>query len=250
MSPLALLDPAVAAAHHAVVLLAQAIQPAAGDAAVALALVLLSVLVRVLLLPLAISATRADLRRRTLLPELDRIRRRYGGDRARLAREVAALHRKAGISPLAGLLPTLAQAPVLMTVYRLCVVHVVAGHPNTVLGAHLLGVPLAAQAPTVVAAAGVLSGPSLVALAILAGLLGVAWLTSAQNVRRLRHTAPAAGTPAGLAVSMRVLPFGTVVVALFTPLALSLYLLTSTTWTVAERALLPRLLQGYGVLRA
>jgi YidC/Oxa1 family membrane protein insertase len=39
---------------------------------------------------------------------------------------------------------------------------------------------------------------------------------------------------------LRLLPYGTVIVAAFVPPAAGLYLLTSTTWTVVERAMLRR----------
>jgi YidC/Oxa1 family membrane protein insertase len=38
----------------------------------------------------------------------------------------------------------------------------------------------------------------------------------------------------------RMLPYATVAVAAFVPLAAALYLVTSTAWTLAERALLQR----------
>ncbi|MBO0817800.1 MAG: hypothetical protein J2P30_21935, partial [Actinobacteria bacterium] len=49
----------------------------------------------------------------------------------------------------------------------------------------------------------------------------------------------AASLPAALA---RVLPYFSVVVAAFVPLAAGVYLLTTTAWTLAERVLLQRAL--------
>ena len=48
---------------------------------------------------------------------------------------------------------------------------------------------------------------------------------------------PGAAVPAALT---RLLPYATVAVAAFVPLACVLYLVTSTAWTLAERALLQR----------
>jgi YidC/Oxa1 family membrane protein insertase len=39
---------------------------------------------------------------------------------------------------------------------------------------------------------------------------------------------------------IRLLPFGTILTAAVIPLAAGLYLLTTTTWTVVERAILHR----------
>jgi YidC/Oxa1 family membrane protein insertase len=49
--------------------------------------------------------------------------------------------------------------------------------------------------------------------------------------------------PADAPALVRWLPFGTVVTAVFVPLAAGVYLLTSTAWTTAERPLLKRLAQ-------
>jgi YidC/Oxa1 family membrane protein insertase len=46
--------------------------------------------------------------------------------------------------------------------------------------------------------------------------------------------------PAGLGLLSRILPYTTVAIAAFVPLAAGLYLLTTTAWTAAERALLGR----------
>jgi YidC/Oxa1 family membrane protein insertase len=211
----------VALAHHALVGIAAAIEPVAGDPAVAAALVLLTVAVRALLLPLAVRVARADLARRALAPGLEHLRND--------PRELAAAYRRAGVNPFAGLLPALAQAPVMVVVYRLCVVPAVAGAPNVLRTADLFGAPLAMHGPAVVAGLGGL--PALVVLALLAGLVAVAWTTAAR-------------LPDGTPRVLRVLPFGTVAVALFAPLALAVHLLTSTAWTLGERTLLPRLLAG------
>jgi YidC/Oxa1 family membrane protein insertase len=41
---------------------------------------------------------------------------------------------------------------------------------------------------------------------------------------------------------MRILPFGAVVVALLAPVAMGIYLLVSTAWTLGERRALQRLI--------
>ena len=225
MSLLAALDPAVALAHGALTALAAALEPLAGGAAVAVALVLLTLATRALLLPLALRVHRAEGARRALAPDVERLRRRHRDDPARLARELAAVHREAGVSPFAGLAPSLAQGPVLLVVYRMCVAPVVAGAPNAVFTAQLFGAPLSMHATAALATGG---APAVVVLALLGGLVAVAVASAA----RMPDAAPAV---------LRVLPFGAVAVALFAPLALALHLLTSTAWTLGERLLLPRL---------
>jgi len=49
------------------------------------------------------------------------------------------------------------------------------------------------------------------------------------------------GQPAALGALTRVLPYSTLAIAAFVPLAAGIYLLTTTSWTAAERAVLRRL---------
>jgi YidC/Oxa1 family membrane protein insertase len=241
MSLYSLLDPALILANSGVSRLASTLQPILGGTCIAVALVVLTVVVRACLVPFAVSVLRAERAKLALAPELARLRKRHACDPARLLRELKAAHQRAGISPLAGLLPGLAQAPVLLVVYRLCRVPLIAGAPNAVLAGNLFGTSLATHAPAVIMAAGLLSAPALVTSGLLLALGVVAWRSSIQQVRRVRESSvgPAPGAQLLLA---RLMPFGTVAVALAVPLAVSLYLLTSTTWSVTERAVLPRLL--------
>ena len=168
---------------------------------------------------------------------IDRLRRRHGQDPARLMREQQAAYRAAGISPFAGMLPALAQGPALFVVYRLAQVTTIGAVPNVVLTANLFGAPLSAHLPALLTSA--LGAPALVALALLVGLIAVAAGTSRQQVRRLRASSTGEIAPVSLTLA-RLLPYGSVLMAAVVPVAVSLYLLTSATWMLAERALLPR----------
>ena len=64
-----------------------------------------------------------------------------------------------------------------------------------------------------------------------------AWLSVRLSKLMTAPAAPAAGaSAAGVGVLVRVLPFVTVVIAAFIPLAAGIYLLASTGWALAERA--------------
>jgi YidC/Oxa1 family membrane protein insertase len=123
---------------------------------------------------------------------------------------------------------------------------VIAGHANALLGHVLAGAALGASLVGSVGpvAAGVAAGavwPFVVLLVVLALVV---------ELRRradLRAVGPVVATPGqealpGLATVARVLPFATVVVAAFVPLAAALYMVTSAAWTLGERALLRRVL--------
>lgn len=244
MSLTALLDPAVHLAYLAVTHLAATLPGWAspGDRT-ALAVVLVTWAVRAALLPLALSAARARVASAGLAPEISRLQRRHAGDPARLGQELRRVYREAGTGPFAAILPTLAQLPVISTMYRLVVVPVVAGAPNVVLTAVALGVPLGGHWPALLGAAGVFSGTALALLGLLLMLACLAWISSRQ-VALAAASAPAAAAsapqvPGAVARLMRLLPFATVGFAVVAPPAVGIYLLASTAWTVTERALLP-----------
>jgi YidC/Oxa1 family membrane protein insertase len=115
-----------------------------------------------------------------------------------------------------------------MVLYGLFLTAEVGGQANALLTSTLAGVPLGARLLEV-------AGVDLLVFAALgAALIGVAALT--------RWLAPAPPTDTPGAGVVRLLPFGTVLVAAIVPLAAGLYVLTTTAWTVTERSLLRRVL--------
>jgi len=240
MSLLAVLNPALDLTYSILTTVSSGVRPLVGGASVALALVIVTLLARACLLPLAVSVLRAERAKQALAPTLERIRRRYGRDSARLTRELQAAYRKAGVSPLAGMLPALAQAPVMIIVYRLGKVPVIAGTKNVVLAARLFTAPLGGHGLGVIATAGIFASPSLVVLALVVVLIVLAHFSSRQQVRRIK-AATIGEVPAMQLMIARITPYGTVLTAAVVPLAVSLYLVTSTAWLLAERAILPRM---------
>jgi YidC/Oxa1 family membrane protein insertase len=193
-----------------------------GPLSTALAIVVFTLGVRLLLHPLARSAARGERARTALLPEIRALQEKHGRDRERLAAEMTQLQQESGTSLFVGCLPMLLQLPFFMVMYRLFTTATIGGEPNSLLGATLLGTPLGAHG---------LTGSPLV-FVIAAGLAVVAWF----SVRR--QPAPASGVPGGKL--LRLLPYGTVLATLVVPQAAGIYLLTTTAWSAAERALLRR----------
>lgn len=75
-------------------------------------------------------------------------------------------------------------------------------------------------------------------------LLALIAALSARAARTAVISAPGTATTSGAAglttAITRLLPFTTLIIAAFVPLAAGLYLLTSTAWTLAERTVLGR----------
>jgi YidC/Oxa1 family membrane protein insertase len=220
-----LLDPVVRLLHELLLVLAPVL-PGPPGVEIALALVAVTFAVRAALFPLALKSFRVQRQRAGLAPELDRLRRLHASDRARLAREIGAAHQRSGISPFAGFGSLLVQMPVLAAAFRLVTVVSIGGRPNAIVTANVLGTPLASHWLPVLAGAGVVSGQAAVFTVVVLAFLALALVT----VRQQRD-AP---------LLMRLMPFGTVVTAAILPVAVTVYLLSTTLWTVAERAALTR----------
>jgi YidC/Oxa1 family membrane protein insertase len=224
---LAFLNAPVGVAYHLLFALSQFLAPLTGGLATAVAIIVFTLAVRLLLSPLSFSALRGQARITALQPQIAELRARYSRQPERLQRELTALYAAEGGGLLAGCLPLLLQLPFFSVIYRLLESATVAGRPNLLLAKRLLAAPLGSHWLT---GAGPASLQGLVFLGLFA-LIAAACFAVARMARSAAP-APAAGT--GLS---RALPYLTVVFAAFVPLAAGLYLLTSTAWTAAERAI-------------
>jgi len=185
------LDYVVDLAHSAVSAIAAGVAPAFGPAATAVAIVLFTAAMRLVISPLSWAQIRA-----------------------------------ARVSPLAGCLPALVQAPFFFVMYRLFTT------PNDLLDAELAGVPLGHR---------LTDGLSPTAAVVYALLFAVLAMLARLSSKRMRAaSAGASEEAAAVGRVMALLPYGTVVFAAFVPLAAGLYLATTTAWTALEQGVLRR----------
>lgn len=78
-----------------------------------LAIIILTVLIRLVILPLTASQTRAMKKMQELQPEIQKLQKKYRNDPQRLNQETMALWREHKVNPLSGCLPILIQLPIL-----------------------------------------------------------------------------------------------------------------------------------------
>ena len=81
------------------------------------AIILLTIAVRLLLLPLSIKQTRSQREMQRIMPELKAIQKKHKGDRQKINEETMKLYKEHGVNPLGGCLPLLMQFPVLIALY-------------------------------------------------------------------------------------------------------------------------------------
>ncbi|MFD5412577.1 YidC/Oxa1 family membrane protein insertase [Streptomyces nojiriensis] len=221
---------------HLVAELGRLLEPVLAQSATAAAIVLFTVLVRLALHPLSRAAFR-------------------------------------GATPAAGCLPILLQLPVFFVMYQAFSSAEVGGKANELLGHRLFAAPLGARWTEALGEGGPFGAQGLVFLGLF-GAIAVVAAWSAVRGRRTAasvaaaaaaaaaapkkpagRVAPKAGVKAGagggvlaevsaeqqevmrkLGGVLPLLSFGTLITAAVVPLAAGLYLLTTTAWSVAERA--------------
>jgi len=221
----------VDAAYHLVAGFTSFLTPALGGMAAVAAIVVFTVAARLILMPLSLRGLRGQAAAAHLAPQLQDLRKRYAKQPERLQREMTALYKREGTSMFAGLTPFLLQWPLLSVMYLLFRSAQVGGKPNALLTRDLFGVPLGGHW---LAGAGPVSAHGLVFLGVFALLAGLCWLSVRLGRQMMPQPAGADGANAPGAL-IRVLPYLTVVIAAFVPLAAGIYLLASTGWALAER---------------
>ncbi|MFF1277125.1 YidC/Oxa1 family membrane protein insertase [Streptomyces marokkonensis] len=228
--------------------LADLLQPLFGAFAAAAAIVLFTALVRLLVHPLSRAAARGQKARAALQPRIAELRRKHGRDPEKLQRAVLELHTREKVSPLSGCLPSLFQLPAFFLLYHLFSSETIGGRANELLGHRLFDAPLGGRWADALGDGGVFGGPGLVYVGLFAVTAVVAWFgyRLSRRMTAAQPLVPAAGDAEqvpGLGAVTKVMPFMsffTLVTVAVMPLAAALYMVTSTTWSVVERAVLYR----------
>ena len=83
-----------------------------------LAILLLTLCVKLLFFPLANKSYNAMSKMKLLQPEIQKLRERFPDDKARQQQEMMALYKRVGANPLAGCLPIVIQIPVFFALYK------------------------------------------------------------------------------------------------------------------------------------
>ena len=93
-----------------------------------LAILLLTLIIKLLFFPLANKSYAAMSKMKLLQPEMQKIRERFPDDKARQQQEIMAMYKKVGANPLAGCLPIVIQIPVFFSLYKVLFVTIEMRH--------------------------------------------------------------------------------------------------------------------------
>ena len=93
-----------------------------------LAILLLTLLVKLVFFPLANKSYRAMSKMKKLQPEMMRLREQFSDDKMRMNQELMALYKKEQVNPMSGCLPIVVQIPVFFALYKVLFVSIEMRH--------------------------------------------------------------------------------------------------------------------------
>ncbi|HEU4820808.1 MAG TPA: membrane protein insertase YidC [Qipengyuania sp.] len=146
-----------------------------------LAIILLTVVVRAALFPIAQKGFASMAAMKAIQPRMKEIQTKYKDDKLKQQQEMQALFKNEGVNPLAGCLPMLLQMPILYALYKVFVLAIDMRHQPFILWIKDLSAPDPAM---ILNLFGLLpfTPPSFLGIGVLAVLLGVTmWLTFKLN---------------------------------------------------------------------
>jgi YidC/Oxa1 family membrane protein insertase len=213
----------------------------------ALTIVLLVVLMRLIMVPLFIKQMHTTRRMTALAPQMSALRKKYKNDKQTLNQETMKLYQEAGVNPLMGCLPVVAQLPMFFALFSVLKAiaewvpgqspkyHLTVKMVSSAKTAHILGVTIADKFLS--------SGTPLhirlvIVLAVLVSM-GTTYLTIRQSMKRGMMPAATPDNPMGQSQKYMayVMPFFALS-GLYWPFGLVLYWVTTNVWTLGQQYLL------------
>jgi YidC/Oxa1 family membrane protein insertase len=228
-----------------------------------LSIILLTLLVRLILLPLSIKQTRSMREMQRIQPELRKLQQKHKGDRQKFTEAQMALYKEHGVNPFGGCGPLALQFPVLIALYwvirqpleymrQIADWALPRALDNDPLDVHrFLGLRLDCAASTVRAGApsdavSVACGSGFADVIPYLLLLGLMGLTTYYQSRQMQAAqGPTTPQQQQMQTVMRIMPVILVVVGWSFPAALVLYWTVTNVWTIVQQRIM---LQGVPAL--
>jgi YidC/Oxa1 family membrane protein insertase len=207
------------------------------------AIIIVTILVRLLVWPLASKQLHSQRAMQKLAPEIAKLRKKAGGDKTKESQMLMELYKEKGISPFASLTPVLIQMPLLIAFYFALRHAVVAGDLAKVIYEPIANMPaikdiLANPASYKPMLFGIvdLAKPNI----IIAALAGIAQFFQTKQIMP-KKPADKADTAAQVAqISVILFPFMTFLFAMSLPSALGLYWFVASLVTIIQQHLILR----------
>jgi len=207
------------------------------------AIIIVTILVRLLVWPLASKQLHSQRAMQKLAPDIAKLRKKAGGDKQKESQMLMELYKEKGISPFASLTPILIQMPLLIAFYYALRHAVHAGDIAKMVYPYIANMPFikevianpAAYKPMLFGVVN-LAKPNVV----IAVLAGVAQYVQTKQILP-KKTGDKADTAAQVAqMSALLFPFMTFLFAMSLPSALGLYWLVASLVTILQQYLILR----------
>lgn len=206
------------------------------------AIIILTIIIRIILLPSSLKAARSQIKLRDLQPELQKIQEQYKNDKTKQSQEIMAFYKKNQVSPWGSCLPLLIQFPILIILYyvfinglstaRFDLLYEFMPRPDS-MNTLFFGIDLAK--------------PNLYILPVLAGIF--------QYIQGRQMTPPSAKATGGKATGQEMssmitkqmlylMPVFTVIISMRLPAALPLYWIITTLFAIGQQWYATRQIQN------
>lgn len=228
-------------------------------------IVVLVIVLRALLVPLALKQARSmqqmQLQARALAPQMEELKKRHKGDRETLQAETMKLYAESGTNPLSSaggaFLPILIQLPIFLALFRVLQAFQPEAKARYGLSAELLeaganakilGAPIAAglisPARFIEALGGEVLATRLVAAGLIVVMAALTYLTMRLSMQRAKGLEQTPQQQQIQKLTLVALPFMLVVPNFFIafPIGVLLYWFTSNLWTLGQQAWIHRVL--------
>jgi YidC/Oxa1 family membrane protein insertase len=225
-------------------------EPAWGWAIIALTLV-----VRIILLPLAIKQTRSMRATQQLQPQIKAIQKKYKVDRellrkdpeqykakrAKMNEELQALYGEAGVNPIGGCLPLIAQAPIFIALFSVLRTPISSAEPGTTLG-NLVRADFYFFTPDATGLSTAASSAGVAGIALI--VLMAASMFWSQRQMMARNAANAdKQQQQQQKILMYAMPVFLAFISFGFPMGVLLYWATTNVWQIAQQAVILREVQ-------
>src|SRR5215216_1902912 len=198
-------------------------------------IVLLTVSVRILLIPLTVKQVKSTRVMQELAPEIKKLQAKHKNDKAKLNEEMMALYKERGFNPMAGCCPLLAQMPFFFALYQVIYRPQIDGQPNILWGKTFFGIPLQQHWLALPSWDKIFSAAGITILLLTTTMA----LTTYISQRQLMSKQAAQVNPQQQML-MKIMPLMFFVFAINVPLAVIIYWVTTNFWSVGQQWMLLR----------
>ena len=209
------------------------VEPVLGSQSYWFSIVLLTVSVRILLIPLTVKQVKSTRVMQELAPEIKKLQAKHKNDKTKLNEEMMALYKERGFNPMAGCWPLLAQMPFFFALYQVIYRPQIDGQPNILWGKTFFGIPLQQHWLALPGWDKIFSAAG-VTILILTTTMS---LTTYISQRQLMSKQTAQVNPQQQTI-MKIMPLMFFVFAVNVPLAVIIYWVTTNFWSVGQQYML------------